>query len=203
MKELQQISSPPALHHLQKSYWTASKFSSSAMLPPPFITSPVTSSLPFLLSSPPKYLPLWTPSKLHVLTATYIWASLLYTSLKYFFHVLHTWSSPSPSLPFPSFIVLQLPTFPPFTLLTSFQNSFSPSILIHFPSKLFINLLFAMINTPFNRFLFFVDLHPLSFATSSLATTNTSSYAFYFFSNATLYIHIYLLFENLISPQWG
>ena len=51
------------------------------------------------------------------------------------------------SLLFPSFILLLLSTFPPFT---SFQNNLLFQIFIHLSSKLFTYFLFALIYAPFN-----------------------------------------------------
>ena len=60
----------------------------------------------------------------------------LQPTLEYLYHI-DPWDNPSISfilhhLPLPSFILLQLSTFPPFTLLTSFQNNFL------FPSTLWL-----------------------------------------------------------------
>ena len=98
-------------------------------------------------------------------TTIYSWVSILYRSLKYPFHILCTSSSPSANLPFPSFILMELSTFPPFVLLSSFQhNSYFHSHLIHLSSKLFICLFFPLTYTPFNLPLFF----SVSFHTSFL-----------------------------------
>ena len=51
--------------------------------------------------------------------------------------ILHNSSSPSASIQFPSFILLQLSTFPTFTLLTLYQNNF----LFPFTSFLIVLLL--------------------------------------------------------------
>ena len=47
----------------------------------------------------------------------------------------------------------------PLTHLLRKQFPTPISILIHLPSKLFIHILFALVNTPFNLSFFFIDLH--------------------------------------------
>ena len=86
----------------------------------PTLTS--TSALP--IGSPPKQLTLRIPSKPHIWTATCSRVYILYRYSKYSFQIFCTSSSPYANLPFASFILLQLSTFHPFALLTSFQNNF-------------------------------------------------------------------------------
>ena len=82
-----------------------------------------------------------------------------------------------------------------FTHFLPKQFPISIQILIHLPSKLFVNLLFALIYTPFNLSLFFfslkISIH-LSFAASSIAP-NTFQPAFFSLNCS---------FHLLISPHF-
>ena len=89
--------------------------------------------------------------------------------------MLHTSSSPCANLPFLSFILLQLSTFPPLALLTSFQNN----LLFPFISSIMFLLncsftFFVMIYTPFNLSLFFPVSFHISFFCLSLLAANTA-----------------------------
>ena len=126
-------------------------------------------------------------TSLNPIKATHV--STLYRSSKYSLQSLHTSSSPCANYRFPSFILLQLSTLPPFTLLTSFQNNF----LFPFTSS-FIFLTVQLLSfcfdiyTPLNLSLFFfVSFHTSFFCLfiascqhllpSNLLSTN---YSFYF-----------------------
>ena len=88
-----------------------------------------------------------TPTFYHFYNKPILTCSLstLYIFSKSFFQVLHNSPSPTSSFPFPSFILLQLSTFPPFTLSIFLpkQLNISTHILIHRSCKLLIHLFFS------------------------------------------------------------